>query len=132
VLNGILDTLPAIVFHAAAAAPAVENEFHFQDADGILDHVIPTKLSSTHIPLPRSPMLQKRIDDQPTISRQMVRELQEVLHRHLKGVGPKQMAQRDAMLRAFLETRDHLSTDELHRLCRKKTSATAARPFTAR
>ena len=65
-------------------------------------------------------MLQKRVDDQPTISRQMVREAQEILHRHLKGVGLKQTAQRDTILRTFLETRDHLSTDELHRLVQKK------------
>ncbi len=65
-------------------------------------------------------MLQKRIDDQPTISRQMVREAQDILHRHLKKVGLKQTGQRDAILRAFLETRDHLSTDELHRLVQKK------------
>src|ERR1700756_5899467 len=65
-------------------------------------------------------MLQKRIDDQPTLSRQMVREAQEILHRHLKGVGLKQTAQRDTILRTFLETRDHLSTDELHRLVQKK------------
>ena len=65
-------------------------------------------------------MPQKRIDDQPTISR---------------GDGPrgpgdpppspeagrtKQTAQRDTILRTFLETRDHLSTDELHRLVKKK------------
>ncbi len=67
-------------------------------------------------------MLQKRIDDQPTISRQMVREAQEILHRHLKDVGLKQTAQRDTILRTFLETRDHLSTDELHRLVQKKDS----------
>jgi Fur family ferric uptake transcriptional regulator len=65
-------------------------------------------------------MLQKRIDDQPSISRQMVREAQDILHRHLKGVGLKQTAQRDTILRTFLETRDHLSTDELHRLVQKK------------
>src|SRR6202162_3850463 len=65
-------------------------------------------------------MLQKRIDDQPTISRQMVREAQEILHRHLKNVGLKQTAQRDVILHTFLETRDHLSTDELHRLVQKK------------
>ncbi len=65
-------------------------------------------------------MLQKRIDDQPTISREMVREAQEILHRHLKSVGLKQTAQRDRILRTFLETRDHLSTDELHRLVQKK------------
>ena len=67
-----------------------------------------------------TPMLQKRIDDQPSLSRQMVREAQEILHRHLKGVGLKQTAQRDTILRTFLETRDHLSTDELHRLVQKK------------
>jgi Fur family transcriptional regulator, ferric uptake regulator len=65
-------------------------------------------------------MLQKRIDDQPTISRQMVREAQEILHRHLKRVGLKQTAQRDTILRTFLETRDHLSIDELHRLVQKQ------------
>jgi Fur family ferric uptake transcriptional regulator len=65
-------------------------------------------------------ILQKRIDDQPSISREMVREAQEILHRHLKRVGLKQTAQRDTILRTFLETRDHLSTDELHRLVQKQ------------
>jgi Fur family ferric uptake transcriptional regulator len=67
-------------------------------------------------------MLQKRIDDQPTISRQMVREARDILHRHLKRVGLKQTAQRDTILRTFLETRDHLSIDELHRLVQKQDS----------
>jgi Fur family transcriptional regulator, ferric uptake regulator len=65
-------------------------------------------------------MLQKRIDDQPSLSREMVREAESILHRHLKQVGLKQTAQRDTILRTFLETRDHLSTDELHRLVQKK------------
>src|SRR3979411_15476 len=65
-------------------------------------------------------MLQKRVDDHPLISREMVREAQDILHRHLKRVGLKQTAQRDTILRTFLETRDHLSTDELHRLVQKK------------
>lgn len=65
-------------------------------------------------------MLQKRIDDQPSISPAMVREAQEILHRHLKRVGLKQTAQRDTILRTFLETREHLSTDELLRLVKKK------------
>ena len=65
-------------------------------------------------------MLQKRIDDQPTISREMVREAEEILHRHLKRVGLKHTEQRDNILRTFLETREHLSTDELYRLVRKK------------
>jgi len=67
-----------------------------------------------------SAMLQKRIDDQPTLSRQMVREAQDILHRHLKRVGLKHTAQRDTILRTFLETRDHLSTEELHRLVQRK------------
>src|ERR1039458_3260334 len=65
-------------------------------------------------------ILQSRIDDQPSISREMVREAQDILHQHLKRVGLKQTAQRDTILRSFLETRDHLSTDELHRLVQNK------------
>jgi Fur family ferric uptake transcriptional regulator len=85
--------------------------FIFKIVDGILA-VVPQK--------PSLAMLQKRIDDQPTISRQMVREAQDILHGHLKRVGLKQTGQRDTILRTFLETRDHLSTDELHRLVQKK------------
>jgi Fur family transcriptional regulator, ferric uptake regulator len=81
--------------------------FIFKMPDGMLLSVPPA-------------MLQNRIDDQPTISRQMVREAKEILHRHLKRVGLKQTGQRDTILRTFLETRDHLSTDELHRLVQKK------------
>jgi Fur family ferric uptake transcriptional regulator len=65
-------------------------------------------------------MLQKRIDDQPTISREMTREAQEILHQHLKRVGLKHTEQRDAILQTFLETREHLSVNELHRLVQKK------------
>ena len=65
-------------------------------------------------------MLQERIDDQPTISRAMVREAEDILHQHLKRVGLKQTEQRNTILRTFLETREHLSTDELHRLVKKK------------
>jgi Fur family ferric uptake transcriptional regulator len=65
-------------------------------------------------------MLQKRIDDQPSISREQVREAQELFYTHLKKVGLKHTDQRDTILRTFLETRDHLSTDELHRLVKKK------------
>jgi len=65
-------------------------------------------------------MLPRRIDDQPSISPEMMGEAQEILRRHLKRVGLKQTAQRDTILRTFLETRDHLSTDELHRLVQKQ------------
>jgi len=65
-------------------------------------------------------MLQKRIDDQPSISRESVREAEGILLRHLKAVGLKHTEQRSTILRTFLETREHLSTDDLHRLVKKK------------
>jgi Fur family ferric uptake transcriptional regulator len=64
-------------------------------------------------------MLQKRID-QGSISPQMIREAEEVFHKHLKRVGLKHTEQRDTILRTFLETHDHLSTDDLYRLVRKR------------
>jgi len=65
-------------------------------------------------------MLHKRIDDQPSISREMMREAQQILHQHLKRVGLKHTSQRDTILRTFLETREHLSVNELHRLVHKR------------
>jgi Fur family ferric uptake transcriptional regulator len=65
-------------------------------------------------------MLQTRIDDHPTISRENVRQAEEIFVRHLRSVGLKQTGQRGTILRTFLETREHLSTDELHRLVKKK------------
>jgi Fur family transcriptional regulator, ferric uptake regulator len=62
----------------------------------------------------------KRVDDQPTISREMMREAEDVFHKHLRKVGLKLTGQRDTILRTFVETRDHLSTDELFRLVKKK------------
>jgi Fur family ferric uptake transcriptional regulator len=67
-------------------------------------------------------MLQKRIDDQPTISRENLREAEAIFLDHLRRVGLKQTAQRGTILRTFLETREHLSTDELHRLVKRKDS----------
>lgn len=65
-------------------------------------------------------MLQKRVDDQVAITREAIREAQEIFYGHLKKVGLKHTEQRDTILRTFLETRDHLSTEELHRLVQKK------------
>src|SRR3954451_15375833 len=65
-------------------------------------------------------MLQKRIDDHASISRESLREAQERFYGHLKKVGLKHTDQRDTILRAFLETREDLSTDELHRLVKKR------------
>ena len=64
-------------------------------------------------------MLQNRIDDQPTISRENIREAEGIFLRHLKRVGLKHTEQRSAILRTFLETREHLSIDELHRLVKR-------------
>lgn len=65
-------------------------------------------------------MLQKRIDDQPVTSAADLQEAEEIFHRHLKKVGLKHTEQRDTILRTFLETREHLSTDELYRLVKRK------------
>jgi Fur family transcriptional regulator, ferric uptake regulator len=65
-------------------------------------------------------MLQKRIDDHASISRESLRDAQDLFNTHLKKVGLKHTGQRDTILRAFLETREHLSTDELHRLVKKR------------
>jgi len=65
-------------------------------------------------------MLQKRIDDQAVISRAAMREAEAIFHSHLKKVGLKQTGQRDTILRTFIETREHLSTEELARLVRKR------------
>ena len=67
-------------------------------------------------------MLQKRIDDQPKISREMMREAEEILLRHLKHVGLKRTGQRETILRTFLETHEHLSTDEMYQRVRKRDS----------
>jgi len=65
-------------------------------------------------------MLQRRIDDHPTLSQEELRDAQERLYRHLKRVGLKHTEQRDTILHTFLETREHLSTDELFRLVKKR------------
>jgi len=64
--------------------------------------------------------LQSRVDDHPAISQENLHEAQSIFKNHLRRVGLKQTAQRDIILRAFLDTRDHLSTDELYRLVKKK------------
>ncbi len=64
--------------------------------------------------------LPKRVDDRTVLSREAIREAETIFHTHLKRVGLKHTGQRDVILRTFLETRDHLSTDELYRLVKKK------------
>jgi Fur family ferric uptake transcriptional regulator len=101
-------------------------KFKFPRLNGWRDNqklgIILLRVRSHRLPGQRfqSDMLQKRIDDQPTISREMMREAEDILLRHLKRVGLKHTEQRDTILRTFLETRDHLSIDELARLVKKK------------
>jgi Fur family ferric uptake transcriptional regulator len=63
--------------------------------------------------------LPKRVDDQMELSRASIREAEEIFNGHLKRVGLKHTGQRDAILRTFLETHDHLSTEELHHLVQR-------------
>jgi Fur family transcriptional regulator, ferric uptake regulator len=74
--------------------------------------------------MPAKPANQKgvhnRVDDHPAISRENLLEAQAIFQSHLKRVGLKQTGQREVILRAFLDTREHLSTDELYRLVKKK------------
>jgi len=64
--------------------------------------------------------LHSRVDDHPAISHEHIREAQSIFYDHLKRVGLKQTEQRDTILRAFLDTREHLSTDELYRIVKKR------------
>lgn len=61
----------------------------------------------------------KRIDDLPSVSGAALLDAKDRLHRHLKKIGLKQTDQRDTILETFLETRDHMSVDELFRLVRQ-------------
>lgn len=63
-------------------------------------------------------MAERRVDDQSN-SRDAQVEAKQILRAHLVRLGLKHSAQRDAILRIFMGTRDHLSTEELHRLVKK-------------
>ena len=65
-------------------------------------------------------MQPRRIDDNASITRDQARQAESIFHQHLKRVGLKHTEQRDVILRTFLETHGHLSTDELYRLVRRK------------
>lgn len=64
-------------------------------------------------------ILPKRIDDQAQLSHESIREAEESFNSHLKRVGLKHTGQRDAILRTFLETHGHLSTEDLHHLVQR-------------
>ncbi len=67
----------------------------------------------------RTPCCRNELTISTTISPESIREAEGIFLQHLKRVGLKQTEQRNAILRTFLETREHLSTDELHRLVKK-------------
>ncbi len=67
----------------------------------------------------RKSQVQRRVDE-ASISPEMVGEAQDIFHQHLRRIGLKHTEQRDTILRTFLETHDHLSTDELYRLVRRR------------
>lgn len=68
-------------------------------------------------------MPEQRVDDQPGASCDRLAEAQHILQGHLTRLGLKRSSQRDTILRVFLETRDHLSTEELHIAIKKQDPA---------
>ncbi len=64
-------------------------------------------------------MPEVRIDDHADASQERLEDATRLLREYLAGLGLKQSAQRDAILRIFLATRGHLSTEELHRLVKE-------------
>ncbi len=66
--------------------------------------------------------MQTRIDDHATVTSEALQEAQERFLRHLKRVGLKRTDQRDTILRTFLETRDHLSAEQLLAVVRKSNA----------
>jgi Fur family ferric uptake transcriptional regulator len=65
-------------------------------------------------------MPEERVDNQTSAFQEMVEDAKRILRNHLIRSGLKQSSQRDAILQIFLATRDHLSTEELHRLVREQ------------
>ncbi|MHB1023463.1 MAG: Fur family transcriptional regulator [Acidobacteriaceae bacterium] len=64
--------------------------------------------------------MQTRIDDHAMVTQEELHEAQDRFLSHLKRVGLKRTDQRDTILQTFLETRDHLSTEQLLQLVRKR------------
>lgn len=64
--------------------------------------------------------LPKRVDDPPRTRDNRLSEAERILGGYLREKGLKQSAKRDRVLEVFLATRDHLSTEDLHRLVKEK------------
>ena len=63
---------------------------------------------------------QKRVDDLPGTREDLQNVAGRILAQYLREKGLKQSAKRDRVLQVFLDTRDHLSTEDLHRLVKEK------------
>jgi Fur family ferric uptake transcriptional regulator len=61
-------------------------------------------------------MAKMRVDDEAQTSEELVDDAKKILREHLVRLGLKQSSQRDVILRIFLASRDHLTTEELHHL----------------
>jgi hypothetical protein len=57
-------------------------------------------------------MAKMRVDDEARASAEMVDDAKRILREHLVRLGLKQSSQRDVILRTFLASREHLSTEE--------------------
>lgn len=68
-------------------------------------------------------MPEKRIDSRASGSREMLDDAKRILGEHLSRLGLKHSAQRETILRVFLATHDHLSTEELHGLVKRHDPA---------
>jgi Fur family ferric uptake transcriptional regulator len=60
----------------------------------------------------------RRVDDQ-TDSLESLDQARQTLREHIVRLGLKHSAQRDTILRIFIDTHEHLSTEDLHRLVRQ-------------
>lgn len=65
-------------------------------------------------------MPQKRIDDLLSKSDELIDAAQRILGDHSARLGLKHSSRRDTILRVFFASRDHLSTEDLHHLVRKR------------
>ena len=65
-------------------------------------------------------MPRKRVDDAIATSGDLRDVAERILGKYLRDGGLKQSAKREAVLAVFLDTRDHLSTDELHKLVKER------------
>jgi Fur family ferric uptake transcriptional regulator len=63
---------------------------------------------------------QKRVDDPRGTHDDLLSVAERILNGYLRDKGLKQSTKRDRVLEVFLDTRDHLSTEDLHRLVKEK------------